>query len=168
MTSARDRARERFGARCGYCGVGDVDIGSTLTIDHHRPRSRGGRDDDDNLVYACPRCNEHKGSYWHEDDPPHVPLLHPGRDELELHLREGTDGRLVGLTTQGTFFLEKLRLNRAPLVAHRLQLRAVATQREALEAARARVRELEQRISRMRADFDSTVEEIQRETASEE
>ena len=109
MRSVRDRARDRFRARCGYCGVGDVDIGSTLTVDHHRPRSRGGGDDD-----------------------------------------------------------EKLRLNREPLVAHRLQLRAVAMQREALDVARARVRELEQRISRMRADFDSTVEEIQRQTKTEE
>jgi hypothetical protein len=93
-------------------------------------------------------------------------LLHPRRHDLARHLREGTDGRLVGLTTEGTFFIEKLCLNRALLVAHRLQLRAVATQREALNAARARVRELEQRISRMRVDFDSTVDEIQRHTSS--
>lgn len=167
MTSAtRDRARERFGSRCGYCGVNDVAVGSSLTIDHHRPRSQGGRDDDENVVYACPRCNEHKGSYWHEEHPPHIPLLHPGRHELALHLREGTDGRLVGLTTEGTFFIERLHLNRAQLVEHRLQRRAAATQREALDTARARVRELEQRISRMRADFDSTVDEIQRHTPS--
>jgi hypothetical protein len=101
MTSeTRDRARERYEARCGDCGVTDVAIGSTLTIDHHRPRSRGGRDDDENMVYACPRCNEHKGSYWHEEHPPHVPLLHPGRHDLALHLRECTDGRLVGLTAE--------------------------------------------------------------------
>lgn len=142
--------------------MNDVAVGSSLTIDHHRPRSQGGRDDDENVIYACPRCNEHKGSYWHEEDPPHIPLLHPGRHDLERHLREGTDGFLGGLTTEGTFFIEKLHLNRAQLVEHRLQLRAAATQREALDEALACVRELEQRISRMRADFDSTVEEIQR------
>lgn len=72
----------------------------------------------------------------------------------------------MGLTTEGTFFIEKLHLNRAQLVAHRVQLRAVATQSEALDAARARVRELEQRLSRMRFDFDSTVDEIQRHMSS--
>jgi len=61
-TTPRDRARERFSSRCGYCGVSEVEVGATLTIDHHRPRSRGGSEDDENLVYACPRCNEHKGS----------------------------------------------------------------------------------------------------------
>jgi hypothetical protein len=142
--------------------VNDVAVGSSLTIDHHRPRSQGGRDDDENVIYACPRCNEHKGSYWHEEHPPHIPLLHPGRHDLARHLREGTDGLLGGLTTEGTFFIEKLHLNRAQLVEHRLQLRAAATQREALDDALGRVRELEQRISRMRADFDSTVDEIQR------
>jgi hypothetical protein len=45
MTSTpRERARQRFASRCGYCGVSDVEVGATLTIDHHRPRSRGGSD----------------------------------------------------------------------------------------------------------------------------
>jgi len=167
-SSSRDRVRERFAARCGYCGVSDVAIGSTLTIDHHRPRSWGGGDEDENLIYACSRCNEHKGAYWHEHHPPHVPLLHPGHHDLALHVREGADGCLVGLTPEGMFLIERLRLNRAPLVSHRLGLRAAAVQREALDAARVKVHELEQRISRMRADFDSTVDEIQQQTSTDE
>jgi HNH endonuclease len=165
-STPRDRARERFASRCGYCGVDDVAVGATLTIDHHHPRSRGGNDDDENLVYACPRCNEHKGSYWHDDDPPHTRLLHPGRDDLALHIRGGDDGCLVGLTPAGAFFIEKLRLNRAPLVAHRRALHAAAARAKELEAARERVRELEQQISRMRAAVESTTDEIQRHSSS--
>ncbi len=164
--TARDRTRERFASRCGYCGVDEVAVGSTLTIDHHRPRSRGGGDDEENLVYACSRCNEHKGSYWHEEDPPHIPLVHPGRDDLTRHLRGREDGSLLGLTPEGKFSIEKLCLNRAPLVAHRLRSRAVAIGAEELDAARDRVRELEQRIARMRAAVESTAEEIQRRSSS--
>lgn len=161
-STLREQTRERFGSRCGYCGVDEVAVGSTLTLDHHRPRSHGGLDDEENLVYACSRCNEHKGAYWHEEDPPHIPLVHPGRDDLTLHLRGLEDGSLVGLTPEGKFSIEKLRLNRAPLMAHRLRLRAAAVCAEELDAARDRVHELEQRIARMRAAVESTAEEIQR------
>jgi len=164
-STSRERARERFASRCGYCGVADVAVGATLTIDHHRPRSRGGSDDDENLVYACSRCNEHKGPYWHDHDPPHLRLLHPGRDSLTLHLAGGADGRLVGLTPEGAFFIEKLRLNRAQLVVHRVRLRAAATHAADLDAARERVRELEQRIARMRVAVESTADEIQRRSS---
>lgn len=162
----RERVRERFASRCGYCGVDDASAGATLTIDHHRPRSHGGSTNDENLVYSCPRCNEHKGSYWHEHDPPHRPLLHPGRDDLTLHLRADDDGRLTGRTLEGAFFIEKLRLNRAPLVAHRLRLLTDAARAEELDAARERTRKLEQRIVRLRAAVESTAGEIQQRTSS--
>ena len=42
--------------RCQYCGV----AGADLTIDHVRPRHRGGRHEWDNLVAACRRCNHRK------------------------------------------------------------------------------------------------------------
>lgn len=41
---------------CQYCGAG-----SNLTIDHVRPKSRGGRDTWTNLVAACVSCNNRKG-----------------------------------------------------------------------------------------------------------
>lgn len=162
----RERVRERFASRCGYCGVDDTSTGASLTVDHHRPRSQGGGENEENLVYTCPRCNEHKGAYWHEQHPPHRPLLHPGRDDLTLHLRAEDDGRLTARTLEGAFFIEKLRLNRAPLVAHRLRLLAAAAHAEELEAARERTRRLEQRIARLRAAVESTAGEIQQHTSS--
>jgi hypothetical protein len=35
----RARVRERYGARCGYCGVHENEAGSELEIDHFQPRS---------------------------------------------------------------------------------------------------------------------------------
>lgn len=41
--------------RCAYCGA------HATTIDHVRPRSRGGADSWENLVACCLRCNNAKG-----------------------------------------------------------------------------------------------------------
>jgi hypothetical protein len=158
----RARTRERFGARCAYCGVHEDTVGATLTVDHHRPRSKGGTDEEENLVYSCPRCNEHKGAYWHEQDPPHVRLLNPGHDTLDAHVREDDDGRLAGLTREGTFFIERLRLNRQQLVAYRLAFRSESLLVEQLEASRRRIADLERTISDLRAALDSAADEIER------
>lgn len=48
----------RDGHTCQYC----TDKGPDLTIDHVRPRSRGGRDTWDNVVACCQRCNVKKGN----------------------------------------------------------------------------------------------------------
>jgi hypothetical protein len=86
-----------------YCGVHEDAVGSTLTVDHHRPRAHGGGDEIENLVYSCARCNEYKGAYWYKQDPPHIRLLHPGQDDLTQHLYESDDGRVAALTPEGDF-----------------------------------------------------------------
>ena len=51
-------------------------------------------------------------------------LLHPGSDDLSLHLVEDEAiGHLQGLTPTGAFHITVLRLNRPQLVAHRLARR---------------------------------------------
>ena len=45
---------------CQYCG--EAPGHSHLTVDHVVPRSRGGVHDWHNLVTACKRCNQKKGS----------------------------------------------------------------------------------------------------------
>jgi hypothetical protein len=159
----RERVRERFGRRCGYCGVHEDDAGATLTLDHHQPRVRGDDEQGDNLVYACARCNEHKGSYWHADDPPHVRLLHPGRESLTVHFSEDPEGRLAGTTAEGSFFVERLQLNRPQLVAYRRGARLREKLAAALVSAQERVRALEKRMSELDAAIDSVADEIDRE-----
>jgi 5-methylcytosine-specific restriction endonuclease McrA len=59
--------------RCGYCGS------RADTIDHVRPRSRGGLHAWTNVVAACARCNHRKGDRllselgWHLVTPPTQP-----------------------------------------------------------------------------------------------
>lgn len=47
---------------CAYCGS-DADI----TTDHVMPRSRGGSDAPDNIVWACRSCNSAKGNRTPEE-----------------------------------------------------------------------------------------------------
>lgn len=115
--------RERYGFRCGYCGVSETDSVGELTVDHYEPVSNGGMEDDENLVYACFRCNLHKS-----DTTPYIVnadgeivkrILHPLRDALHEHIGENDDGTLFGITGTGESHIEILELNRAPLVAWR-------------------------------------------------
>ena len=56
----RRSIKEHFDHTCIYCGK-TYDL-SQLSIDHVHPRSRGGQDVATNVVCACTRCNQEKGS----------------------------------------------------------------------------------------------------------
>lgn len=64
---------ERDQHSCVYCGI------RADTIDHVRPRSRGGLHSWTNVVAACARCNHRKGDRlltelgWHLPHPPVQP-----------------------------------------------------------------------------------------------
>ena len=51
----------RDGLACAYCG-GSVEDGWPLTLDHLRPRSKGGKNEATNLVTACALCNAERGA----------------------------------------------------------------------------------------------------------
>lgn len=144
--------RRKFKFRCGYCGVREADVGAELTVDHFQPRSRGGTDDADNAVYCCPACNVYKGDVWEPAAARRI--LHPLRDDPAAHLADGPDGTLRGLTETGTFHLERLRLNRPPLVEHRRERLALDRARQAERALLNRLRELDGRLEELLADLD--------------
>jgi hypothetical protein len=60
--SLRWRIWERDNFKCHYCGWCQF-----LTVDHRIPVSRGGTDDESNLVTACEDCNRSKGNMSEED-----------------------------------------------------------------------------------------------------
>ncbi len=53
----------RDGMRCQYCGKNH----KILTIDHILPKSRGGKDEWENLVASCIECNNKKGNRTPEE-----------------------------------------------------------------------------------------------------
>lgn len=118
--SLRQQVRELYGGACGYCSVAEGQAGAELTVDHYRPQSVGGEHALENLVYCCPACNSFKGDYWSPGDGRRI--LHPLQDDLSLHLAEDSDGLLHARTPTGQFHIDRLQLNRPPLLLHR-QLR---------------------------------------------
>ena len=118
----RDQVRQRASFCCEYCGIREIDTGGLLTIDHFRPTSKGGTDNLDNLIYSCVRCNQYKLDYWPVDTDGPM-LWNPRQEPSDRHFRELDDGTLYPLTPTGVLTLERLRLNRPPLVAHRLRRR---------------------------------------------
>jgi hypothetical protein len=118
----RSQVRQRAHFACEFCGISETDTGSQLTIDHFRPKSKEGTDDLDNLIYSCVRCNQYKLDYWPES--PDGPMLwNPRQEPADQHFLELDDGTLYPLTTIGALTLQRLRLNRPPLIAHRLRRR---------------------------------------------
>jgi hypothetical protein len=147
----REEVRGRFDFRCGYCGVSETDIGAPLTIDHFKPRSRGGSDEPDNLVYCCFSCNINKGDYWSLN--PSSMLLHPQRDNLSAHIEANADGTLNAITAAGQVHIERLRLNRHELVAYRLASQRRQDADEALNESLAKLEALRQRVSALEQDL---------------
>lgn len=50
----------RDGMACVYCGAAVEDEHTVLTLDHLRPRSKGGCNSETNLVTCCHRCNSNR------------------------------------------------------------------------------------------------------------
>jgi len=129
-----DDLRKQYSYACGYCHVTEISVGGELTIDHFKPRSAGGGDDRDNLVYACQRCNSYKHHFWPSDEQLRRGhrILHPIHDELASHIYlNRSTGRLEAWTPTGEFHITILQLNRPPLVKRRLaqQLAEVVQQK---------------------------------------
>jgi len=51
-----EKMKLRTGQICNYCGANE-----NLTLDHIFPQKYGGKDDAENLIFACQTCNSSKG-----------------------------------------------------------------------------------------------------------
>lgn len=111
--------RQRASFRCEYCGVSEQDTGGELTVDHFHPQAKGGTDDLTNLLYCCQRCNQYKADYWPATDTAPT-LWNPRHTEHQEHFVVLADGTLYPRTAIGSFTIMRLRLNRPPLVVHRV------------------------------------------------
>jgi len=118
-----EELRKQYDFSCGYCGVTEMDTGGLLTVDHFKPRSLGGDDSENNLVYACIKCNQYKWRYWPsaEQSSRQYRILHPLLDDVGEHLIQNRQtGILESLSETGRFHIALLRLNRPQLIKHRL------------------------------------------------
>lgn len=154
----REAVRRAYSFRCGYCGVHENDIGAELEIDHFEPRSLGGGDEIENLVYCCAACNRRKGDFWPSGELTTTQrrLLHPLQDDLTSHIREEQDGRLMALSEIGAFHIKRLFLNRPQLVASRLKWREESRK----EAVVASSLERQNHLREATVDFERRIRQI--------
>jgi HNH endonuclease len=136
---------------CSFC---EEYVGSELTIDHFQPENQGGDNSLSNLVYCCFACNSFKADYWPEDESQR--LLHPLSGDIGSHLRQEVGGFLISLTETGARQIERLHLNRARLVRHRLLLQE-----------RQRDLWVRQEIQRSLTQIDQRLQRLERQSRSE-
>lgn len=136
--SLRQKIRERADFACEYCGVSEAETGGELTVDHFRPQSADGSDEEENLVHCCFRCNLYKGDYWAEDKQ----LFNPRQDKRDEHFWLSESGKLFALTETGELTIKLLRLNRQPLITKRRQDFLKLEEREILQQTRKAVETL--------------------------
>jgi septum formation topological specificity factor MinE len=158
----RDALRTLYRTRCGYCGTSELQAGGELTIDHFQPRSRGGSDAFDNQVYACIVCNDYKGNYWQPDSAQRI--LHPLRDNLAEHIREGEDAHLVPVTETGRFHIDRLQLNRAQLILQRQRSRRTRWVREHVAQLKSELAAVFRHIQAVEEQVDFLMEQDEPET----
>ncbi|MEZ4660377.1 MAG: HNH endonuclease signature motif containing protein [Caldilineaceae bacterium] len=134
----REFLRRRAQFACEYCGVREADVGNALTIDHFRPRSVGGTDDLENLIYSCVACNQYMHNYWAESTS-EPQLWNPRQDPFARHFIQLNDGTLQPLTKTGAFSLQLLHLNRSPLIEYRQSRQRELTKLQSLSQLQALV-----------------------------
>jgi hypothetical protein len=127
MTEAvRRTVAERAQHRCEYCLSPDAFSTSPYDVEHIEPSARGGTDALANLAWACSGCNGSKGIAVEAIDPitgEHVPLFHPRRHQWGEHFAWSIDRvNIIGITPTGRATVERLTLNRGPVVNLRVAL----------------------------------------------
>jgi len=118
----RRLVRKRAGGYCEYCGA-DRRILVIMSVDHIRPRSRGGETDEDNLCLSCLACNGSKLNRETAIDPDtgeRVSLFHPRQQRWSDHFQWKNDyTEIAGLTTTGRATIVCLDMNRPAVTAAR-------------------------------------------------
>jgi HNH endonuclease len=67
--SLKETLRRRAGFRCEYCHLPEAIAELPFQFDHIVAAQHGGMPTEDNLAWACARCNRHKGPNLSGIDP---------------------------------------------------------------------------------------------------
>lgn len=113
----RAKVASRALHRCEYCHSSAALALGHFHTEHILPRKYGGSDDEDNLAYACPLCNENKLTTTEGRDSATgriVRLFNPRTDDWNSHFIWSADGiDLIGLTPIGRITVAVLKINDA-------------------------------------------------------
>jgi hypothetical protein len=101
----------------------EANSGISMTHDHIKPISKGGKTTFDNVCLACRSCNEFKGDSTEATDPwigETVSLFNPRLQRWSDHFAWSIDStRVEGLTAIGRATIVRLQMNNPVIVAAR-------------------------------------------------
>lgn len=102
--SLRKQVAERANFCCEYCFVPEAFLASIFHIDHVRSVKHGGQTELANLAYACPHCNQYKGSdvatFLDSENEQTVRFFNPRKDKWHDHFSLH-EGAIIGITPIG-------------------------------------------------------------------
>jgi hypothetical protein len=104
---------KRADYRCEYCRVHENDSFLPFEIDHIISVKHGGGNEEKNLAYACPHCNQHKGTdltTFLESYQDIVTLYNPRIHDWSEHF-VAEDGEILAKTRTGEATIKLLRVN---------------------------------------------------------
>ncbi|MFY9557507.1 MAG: HNH endonuclease [Blastocatellia bacterium] len=106
---------KRANHRCEYCGAPEAIFNFRFEVEHIRPISREGVDEESNLALACRSCNIHKSNWLTAIDPvtqTDVPLFNPREQAWQEHFQLDLETAMIsGLSPIGRAAVERLRMN---------------------------------------------------------
>ena len=114
----RLRISERAKNRCEYCNIHEDDMFLGFEIDHIIAKKHGGGNELGNLAYACPHCNQHKGSDFVtvvDDYNDIVRLFNPRLQLWDEHF-ETSNGEVLAKTKTGNATIKLLKMNDVDLI----------------------------------------------------
>ena len=120
----RQQIAKNANFKCEYCLTPEFFLATTFHIDHIRSIKHGGKTLLQNLAYACPHCNQNKGSdiasFTDEDEL--VRLFNPRKDVWSEHFEVIASGIFSPLSSIGEVTINTLSFNQAERVIFRKSL----------------------------------------------
>ncbi len=119
--SIRTLVARRANFCCEYCKIHQEDHFLAFHVDHVIALKHGGKNDTNNLAWACADCNQYKGTdlatiLESEDDL--IPLFNPRKHVWSEHFST-QNGEIIPATTIGKATVKLLQLNNPDLLIFR-------------------------------------------------
>ncbi len=112
---------QRSNYECEYCRVNEDDHFLSFQIDHIVSLKHGGSNEMNNLAWACPYCNQNKGSDIGtiiERSEALVPFFNPRKDHWKEHFHI-ENGEIIPLSEVGKATLKILKFNEPDILIFR-------------------------------------------------
>ena len=122
--STRRLVAQRADFCCEYCLLHENYLFLAFEIDHIISLKHGGDNGLNNLAYACPHCNQHKGSdiaTLVESQEDITLVFNPRKQKWREHFNTD-NGEIIPITKVGLATLKLLRFNEPDLVILRRTL----------------------------------------------